>query len=83
MKQMQTKRRILEGIVISDKMTKTIVVEVVSRLQHPTYHKAVKNRKRYKAHDPEEKAKIGNHVRIIESRPISKEKHYRLLEVLP
>ncbi len=67
-----------KGIVISDKMDKTIVV-LVSRLkEHPKYKKRYKITKKYKVHDPENKYKIGDKVSFIECRPISKDKHFKL-----
>ncbi|MBN2484115.1 MAG: 30S ribosomal protein S17 [Candidatus Omnitrophica bacterium] len=80
MKEVKTKRRIMEGVVISDKMQKTIVVEIEQRMAHPMYQKQVKYTKKYKVHDPESIAKVGDKVRIIESRPYSKEKRFLLLE---
>jgi small subunit ribosomal protein S17 len=76
------KKRILEGIVISDKMAKTIVVKVERLRFHPMYDKPLRSFKKYKAHDEKKAAKVGDRVRIIESRPISKEKRHRLLEVI-
>lgn len=75
-------KRILEGVVLSDKMEKTIVVTVTTKLSHPAYDRLVIKRKKYKVHDEEKKAKTGDRVRIIESKPISKEKRFKLLEVL-
>ncbi|MDD4955572.1 MAG: 30S ribosomal protein S17 [Candidatus Omnitrophica bacterium] len=75
-------KRILEGIVLSDKMNKTIVVTVTTRVSHPSYDRTVIKRKKYKVHDEAKTAKIGDRVRIIESRPTSKEKRFTLLEVL-
>ena len=80
--QLRTKRRILEGIVVSSKMQKTIVVKVERKVLHPIYKKILKKYKKFKVHDPKEKAQPGDRVRIIESRPYSKDKHFRLLEVL-
>lgn len=80
MKEIKTKRRIMEGVVISDKMEKTVVVSVEQRRSHPMYRKQVKYRKKYKVHDPENIAKVGDRVKIIESRPYSKEKRFLLLE---
>lgn len=76
------RRKILEGIVVSDKMNKTIVVQVDRFFFHPLYKKRVKKRKKYKVDDPKEKAKVGDRVKIIETRPLSKEKYFRLLEVI-
>jgi small subunit ribosomal protein S17 len=75
-------KRILEGVVLSDKMQKTIVVNVVTKIQHPVYDRMVIRSKKYKVHDEEKKAKVGDRVKIVESRPISKEKRFKLLEVL-
>ena len=79
---MRERKRILEGVVVSDKMQKTRVVLVERMFPHPIYKKRVKVRKRYKVHDEKEIAKVGDRVRFIETRPISKEKCWRLLEVL-
>ena len=74
-------RRSLFGEVVSDKMDKTIVVQVIRRYRHPRYRKYVNERIKYKAHDENNEAKIGDKVRIIESRPLSREKRWRLAEV--
>ncbi len=70
------------GIVVSDKMDKTIVVKVERFAKHPVYKRIIRRSKKFKVHDEEKKAKVGNRVRIIETRPISKEKRWRLVEVL-
>jgi small subunit ribosomal protein S17 len=70
------------GVVVSNKMTKTIVVEVERRVPHPQFKKIVRKTTKYYAHDEEEKAKVGDKVLIQESRPLSKLKHWTLLEVL-
>jgi len=70
------------GIVVSDKMDKTIVVEIVRKAKHPLYGKTVKITKNYKAHDEENVAKIGDKVEIAETRPYSKDKRWRLVEVV-
>lgn len=70
----------LIGKVVSDKMSKTIVVEIVQRKMHPIYHKYLKVSRRVKAHDEREESKLGDKVKIIESRPISKEKDGCLLK---
>jgi small subunit ribosomal protein S17 len=72
-------RRILQGVVISDKADKTVVVRVERRVSHPLYRKIVRKSKRYHAHDPENSAKIGDKVRIRECRPISKSKSWELV----
>jgi small subunit ribosomal protein S17 len=69
-------KRILQGVVVSDKMDKTIVVEVERRIQHPIYKKFIRRSKRYHAHDESNAIKTGQTVRIIESRPLSKTKRW-------
>jgi small subunit ribosomal protein S17 len=75
-------RRILLGIVTSDKMDKTVVVQVTRRYRHPKYKKYVNERVKYKAHDGNNDARVGDRVRIIESRPLSAEKRWRLAEIV-
>ncbi|HLH39356.1 MAG TPA: 30S ribosomal protein S17 [Bryobacteraceae bacterium] len=70
------------GSVVSDKMAKTIVVEVTRRVPHPVYKRIVTKRKKFYAHDEQEQAKVGDVVRIIECRPMSRLKRWRLGEVL-
>ena len=74
-------KRRLDGIVVSDKGAKTIVVQVVRRFKHPTYSKFVHDSKKYHAHDEKNTAKIGDKVTIIESRPYSKLKKWELLKI--
>jgi len=75
-------RRKRSGVVISDKMDKTITVEFTKLIKHKTYGKFVKQRTRYKAHDEKNEAKMGDQVEIQEARPLSKTKRWRLLEVV-
>lgn len=70
------------GVVVSDKMDKTIAVEVERRLMHPIYGKFVKRSKKFFAHDETNTCKIGDKVRIMETRPLSKKKCWRLVEIL-
>ncbi|MGN0872234.1 MAG: 30S ribosomal protein S17 [Victivallales bacterium] len=70
------------GQVVSDVQSKTIVVEVESRSPHKRYKKVVKSRKRYAAHDETNQAKVGDMVRIGETRPLSKNKRWRLIEII-
>jgi small subunit ribosomal protein S17 len=70
------------GIVKSDKMEKTIVVSIETLALHPLYKKYVKRAKKVKAHDEKNEAKIGDRVRVIESRPISREKCWKLVEIM-
>lgn len=72
----------LEGLVVSDKMAKSIVVRVERRTRHPLYGKVIRSSKRYQAHDPENSAQSGDRVRIIECKPISKNKKWLLSEIL-
>ena len=72
-------KRILQGTVVSDKADKTVVVRVERRFTHPLYKKTVRVSKRYSAHDPENKYKSGDQVRIVETRPISKRKTWQVL----
>lgn len=75
-------RKIRDGIVVSDKMDKTVVVLVERRVKHPKYHKTVTKSKRYKAHDETNDAGIGDRVRIVETRPMSKDKRFRVAAIL-
>ena len=75
-------RKIVQGIVISNAMDKTIVVKVSRRLRHPLYGKFIHKSKNFKAHDEKNVSRVGDEVRIIESRPISKDKRWRLLETV-
>ncbi|MBQ1926126.1 MAG: 30S ribosomal protein S17 [Proteobacteria bacterium] len=75
-------RKTRVGTVVSDKMEKTIVVVVERRVLHPVYKKFVKSRSRYMAQDSENTARIGDHVMIEETRPISKNKCWRLKEII-
>ncbi|WP_293773134.1 30S ribosomal protein S17 [uncultured Corynebacterium sp.] len=75
-------RKTRTGIVVSDKMTKTIVVELEDRKQHALYGKTIRTNSKVKAHDEDEIAGIGDRVLIAETRPLSKDKHFRLVEVV-
>ncbi len=75
-------KREFVGIVASDKMDKTIVVSVSSKALHPLYKKYVTRTKRLKAHDENNDAKMGDRVRVIESRPVSREKCWKLVEII-
>ncbi len=76
------RRKILVGRVVSNKMDKTVVVSVESLKRHPLYGKVIRRRKRYKAHDENNACQIGDLVRMIESRPLSKEKRWVVTEIL-
>lgn len=75
-------RKVYRGVVTSDAMDKTITVVVETKKTHPLYGKRVKYSKKYAAHDPKNEAVVGDTVRIQETRPLSKTKHYRLVEVV-
>jgi small subunit ribosomal protein S17 len=77
---MAVKERV--GLVVSDKMDKTVVVAVENRAAHPKYGKIVVRTKRYKAHDEENKCKMGDRVRILETRPLSRTKRWAVAEIL-
>ncbi|GMV39247.1 MAG: hypothetical protein AMXMBFR64_09630 [Myxococcales bacterium] len=75
-------RKSLSGKIVSDKMDKTVVVEVSSLVQHPVYKKFVRRRKRYKAHDETNQYQLGDVVLIEETRPLSKDKHWRVSRLI-
>lgn len=75
-------RKVRIGYVVSDKMEKTIVVELEDRVKHPLYGKIMRRTERVKAHDETNTAGVGDRVRIMETRPISANKRFRLVEVL-
>ena len=75
-------RKTRVGVVVSDKMDKTIVVAVRDNVRHPLYNKIVKNTYKLKAHDENNEAKIGDTVRVMETRPLSKDKRWRLVEIM-
>jgi small subunit ribosomal protein S17 len=75
-------RKTRTGIVVSDKMEKTVVVSIERRVQHPVYGKMVRRTKRLKAHDENNDAKTGDTVRIMETRPMSKDKRWRVVEII-
>ena len=70
------------GVVVSDKMEKTITVEIRTRVKHPLYGKIMNRTKKFKAHDENNEAGIGDTVRIMETRPLSKDKRWRLVEIV-
>jgi len=75
-------KRSMTGVVVSDKMDKTAVVKVSTKVKHPTYKKFVQKSKKFKVHDGENQCSIGDQVQITECRPISKDKCWRLSRVL-
>ena len=78
----EPQKKILQGTVVSVKMQKTVVVAVESFIHHPLYKKTLRRTKRYKAHDENNDCVLGDAVRIIETRPLSKEKRWRVAEIL-
>ncbi len=78
----RSNRKVLRGTVVSDKMDKTITVQVSTNKSHPLYSKRVKYSKKFKAHDEMNEAGIGDIVEIMETRPLSATKHYRLIKVV-
>lgn len=79
---MREQRKRLTGVVTSDKMNKTIVVEVMNTKRHPLYEKVLRLRKKYKAHDENNEAREGDRVEIIESKPYSRHKRWALVSIL-
>ena len=75
-------RKTRVGMVVSDKMDKTIVVAIEDRVQHPLYKKIVKSTYKLKAHDEQNQAGVGDRVRVMETRPLSKDKRWRLVEIV-
>ena len=75
-------RKTRVGIVTSDKMDKTIVVSIVDNVKHPLYGKIVKRTYKLKAHDEKNECNIGDRVRVMETRPLSKDKRWRLVEII-
>ena len=78
----RNRRKVKVGIVVSDKMDKTVVVAIEDFVRHPLYGKAVKRTKKVKAHDEMNECRIGDRIRIMETRPISKQKRWRLVEIV-
>ena len=75
-------RKTRVGVVVSDKMDKTIVVEVRTRVKHPLYGKIMNRTKKFKAHDEQNQCGIGDTVRVMETRPLSKDKRWRLVAII-
>jgi len=78
----RARRKTAIGYVVSDKMEKTIVVELESRVQHPKYGKIIRTTKKVKAHDEDGVAGVGDRVSLMETRPLSATKHWRVVEIL-
>ena len=80
--QARNRRKVREGLVVSDKMDKTIVVELEDRVKHPLYAKVIRRTSKVKAHDEANTAGVGDRVRLMETRPLSATKRWRLVEIL-
>ncbi|MDH5526133.1 MAG: 30S ribosomal protein S17 [Nitrospirota bacterium] len=78
----RARRKVVEGVVISDRMEKTVVVQTERKLRHPLYKRVVRQRVKLYAHDEQGVAKEGSRVRLVETRPLSKNKRWRVVEVL-
>lgn len=76
------RRKTVVGVVVSDKMEKTVVVAVERLVPHPLYGRRVRRTKRYKAHDEENSARVGDRVELMETRPLSREKRWRIVSIL-
>jgi small subunit ribosomal protein S17 len=75
-------RKVREGLVVSDKMDKTVVVQVEDRVKHPKYGKVIRRTRKYKAHDDANACGVGDRVRLMETRPLSATKRWRVAEIL-
>jgi len=75
-------RKLRDGVVVSNKMDKTIVISIVERVRHPKYAKFIARTKKLYAHDETNDAQVGDRVRVMETRPLSKQKRWRLVEIL-
>jgi small subunit ribosomal protein S17 len=75
-------RKVRTGVVVSDAMDKTVVVRITSRIRHPLYGKTLRRSTRLKAHDESQEARVGDTVRVMESRPLSKTKRWRVTEIM-
>jgi small subunit ribosomal protein S17 len=82
MNERKTSRKTRVGVVVSDKMDKTIVVAVEGRVAHPLYKKIIKRTYKLKAHDEKNECGIGDRVRVMETRPLSKDKRWRLVDII-
>jgi len=75
-------RKVRQGVVVSDKMEKTVVVAIEDRVQHPLYGRIVKQTNKFKAHNEDNEARVGDTVKIMETRPLSKDKCWRVVEIV-
>ena len=82
MQNLRKARKTRVGMVVSDKMEKTVVVAIVDNVRHPLYKKIVKNTVRIKAHDEKNECGVGDKVKVMETRPLSKDKRWRMVEII-
>jgi len=82
MSEARDRRKVFVGTVVSDRMQKTVVVSVARFFRHPEYNKLVRRRTKVKAHDEEQQCRIGDKVKIMETRPLSRDKRWRIVEVV-
>lgn len=82
MEETKPHRKIRTGVVVSDRMEKTVVVTITKKIKHPKYKKFVTRRVRYKAHDEHNRCRIGDRVEITETRPLSRDKRWRVSQIL-
>ena len=75
-------KRILQGVVVSDKQDKTVVVSVERQVMHPVYKKFIRKSKKYAAHDENNQCGVGDRVKVMETRPLSKDKRWRVVEII-
>ena len=78
----RNERKVRVGVVVSDKMDKTVVVAVHDKIKHPIYKKTMNKTKKYKVHDEKNEAGVGDYVEIEETRPLSKDKYFRLVRIV-
>ena len=82
MEEKRNLRKTRTGVVVSDKMDKTVVVAIKERVKHPLYGKIVNRTKKFKVHDENNQCGVGDKVRVMETRPLSKDKHWRVIEIV-
>ena len=82
MEEKRNLRKTRTGVVVSDKMDKTVVVAIKERVKHPLYVKIVNRTKKFKVHDENNQCGVGDKVRVMETRPLSKDKHWRVIEIV-
>lgn len=75
-------RKVRVGVVVSDKMDKTVVFEVERKTQHPLYKRVIKRTKRFQAHDENNECRVGDKIKVMETRPLSKNKRWRVVEII-